>query len=208
MMEPQLLLVFFSTSVLLALAPGPDNLFVLAQSVQNGRNAGLFVTLGLCSGLLVHTAAVALGLAAVVRTSAIAFVILKFMGAAYLLYLAWQAFRAGSASSGEAKVAVLSRGGLYRRGIVMNISNPKVSLFFLAFLPQFADSARGPLVMQFFLLGGVFMLATVLVFVFISMLAGGLGEKFRDSVFARKMVNRTAGAVFVSLALRLALSER
>jgi threonine/homoserine/homoserine lactone efflux protein len=208
MIEQHLLTVFFSTSVLLALAPGPDNLFVLAQSAQNGRSAGFFVTLGLCAGLVCHTVAVALGLAAIVRTSATAFNLLKLAGAAYLLYLAWQAFRAGSSPSGEMKAAKLSKGSLFRRGIVMNITNPKVSLFFLAFLPQFVNPLRGPLVLQFIQLGGVFIFATVLVFGIISILAGGLGEKFRGSVFARKTVNRIAGAVFVGLALKLALSER
>jgi threonine/homoserine/homoserine lactone efflux protein len=208
MTELHLLMVFFSTSVLLALSPGPDNLFVLAQSVRNGRNAGFFVTFGLCTGLLVHTAAVALGLAALVRASAWAFTLLKYIGAAYLLYLAWQAFRTGTAACDSASAVSLSKGNLYRRGIVMNITNPKVSLFFLAFLPQFADPARGSLVLQFFLLGGVFIMATVLVFGMISILAGGLGERFRDSPFVRKTVNRIAGAVFVGLALKLALSER
>ena len=207
MIEPHLLLVFFSTSILLAIAPGPDNLFVLAQSAQNGRSAGYFVTLGLCTGLVGHTTAVALGLAAVVRTSALAFTLLKYSGAAYLLYLAWQSFRAGSSSSGEMKVAALSPGSLYRRGIVMNISNPKVTLFFLAFLPQFADPSRGPLVVQFFFLGGLFILATLMVFGLISIVAGSLGEQFRNSAFARKLVNRGAGAVFVALALKLAFSS-
>jgi threonine/homoserine/homoserine lactone efflux protein len=208
MIEQPLLPVFFSTSVLLALTPGPDNLYVLAQSARNGRIAGFFVTLGLCTGLVFHTAAVALGLAAIVRASATAFSILKLMGAAYLLYLAWQAFRTGSSSSGEMKAASLSRGSLFRRGILMNTTNPKVALFFLAFLPQFADPARGPLDLQFFQLGGIFILATALVFGIISIVAGGLGEKFRDSAFARKAVDRIAGAVFVGLALKLALSER
>ncbi|NTV99130.1 MAG: LysE family translocator [Chlorobiaceae bacterium] len=208
MIEPHILLVFFTASILLALAPGPDNLFVLAQSAQNGRSAGFFVTLGLCTGLIGHTTAVAFGLAAFVRASAVAFTALKFMGAAYLLYLAWQAFRAGTDASAEMKTAEFSKGTLYRRGIIMNITNPKVSLFFLAFLPQFADPALGPLVLQFFLLGSVFIFATVLVFGIISIMAGGVAEKFRDSAFARKSVNRMAGTVFVGLALKLVLSER
>jgi threonine/homoserine/homoserine lactone efflux protein len=207
MIDIRVLAVFFSTSVLLAVAPGPDNLFVLTQSAQNGRKAGWFVTLGLCTGLVCHTCAVAFGLAAVVRASAAAFSILKFMGAAYLLYLAWRAFRE-SASPGEMKAPPLSKGSLFRRGIVMNITNPKVSLFFLAFLPQFADPARGSLVLQFFLLGGIFTVATVLVFGCISLLAGSLGEKFRNSEFALKTVNRAAGAVFIGLALKLAFSNR
>ena len=130
MIDKNVLLAFFSTSLILALSPGPDNLFVLAQSAQKGRVAGLFVTLGLATGLIGHTVAVALGLAAIVRASSLAFGILTYAGAAYLLYLAWQAFRAGAVKGHKQEVQVLSRSNLYRRGIIMNLSNPKVSLFF------------------------------------------------------------------------------
>jgi threonine/homoserine/homoserine lactone efflux protein len=158
------LLVFFAASLLLALSPGPDNLFVLAQAAQRGAWAGLAVTLGLCTGLLGHTAAVAFGVAAVFQTSALAFALLKYLGAAYLLYLAWQAFRAGAVAAGEARAAGLGLARLYRRGIIMNLTNPKVSLFFLAFLPQFTAPAHGPLLPQVLVLGLLFIVATILVF--------------------------------------------
>ncbi len=208
MIDTQTLLAFFSTAMLLALAPGPDNLFVMAQSAQNGRAAGIFVTFGLCTGLVGHTVAVALGLAAVVRASALAFTVLKGAGALYLLHLAWQAWRAGGMADGDGQAPRLSFGALYRRGIVMNLTNPKVSLFFLAFLPQFADPRHGSMVAQFLQLGAAFILATLVVFGLISLLAGGFGEWFRRSPAARKVLNRTAAAIFVGLALKLALSER
>ena len=209
MIDSTVLLAFFSTSALLALSPGPDNLFVMAQSAQNGRMAGFLVTLGLATGLIGHTVAVAFGLAAIVHSSALAFAILKGLGAAYLLYLAWLALRAGaSAGGGQEQLPALSRGSLYRRGIVMNLTNPKVSFFFMAFLPQFADSRHGSMMVQFFLLGAVFIMATLLVFGVISLLAGGFGDKFRNSTFARKVVNRIAAAVFVGLAIKLAISKR
>lgn len=197
---------FFAASVLLALAPGPDNLFVMAQSMQNGRVAGLLVTLGLATGLVVHTLAVALGLAALVQASLFAFSVLKFVGAAYLCYLAYKAFRAGMNAGYEP--FVVSRGRLYRRGIIMNITNPKVSLFFLAFLPQFADPSRGPVVPQLLLLGMVFILATLLVFGMLCMVSGGAGERLRRSERAQLVINRIAGAVFAFLALKLVLTER
>ncbi|MEI7824778.1 MAG: LysE family translocator [Chlorobiaceae bacterium] len=208
MIDSNVLLVFFTTSVILALSPGPDNLFVLAQSAQNGRTAGLFVTLGLATGLVAHTVAVAFGLAAIVHASAIAFTVLKFIGAAYLLYLAWQALRAAASTGEQNPVKALSRGNLYRRGIVMNLTNPKVSLFFMAFLPQFADPSHGSMTVQFFLLGAVFITATLLVFSAVSFLAGGFGDKFRNSALAQKAVNRIAAAVFIALAIKLAISER
>ncbi|MDD5284878.1 MAG: LysE family translocator [Desulfuromonadaceae bacterium] len=208
MIDPKMLLMFFTTSLLLALSPGPDNLFVMTQAAQQGRKAGLLVTLGLCTGLLFHTAAVTLGLAALFKASAVAFTLLKFAGAGYLLYLAWLSFRAGTLTGSTAVADRLGYATLYRRGIIMNISNPKVSIFFLAFLPQFADPAKGSLSIQILLLGGVFIIATIIVFGAISVLAGIFGEKFRESEFAQKVLNRAAAGIFTGLALKLALAQR
>jgi threonine/homoserine/homoserine lactone efflux protein len=208
MIDSQTLLVFFPMAMLLAIAPGPDNLFVIAQSAQNGRAAGFAVTLGLCTGLIGHTMAVAFGLAAIVRASAMAFTILKGAGALYLLYLAWQAWRAGSVAENAVDSPALSGRALYRRGIIMNLTNPKVSLFFLAFLPQFAEPRHGSMTLQFLQLGSLFILATLIVFGALSLVAGGLGDRFRRSPSALKLVNRFAAAVFVTLAVKLAISER
>jgi threonine/homoserine/homoserine lactone efflux protein len=164
MIPAEVLGTLFVASVVLALAPGPDNIFVLTQSALHGRSAGLIITMGLCTGLLAHTAAVAFGVAAIIQTTSYAFTILKAVGAAYLLYLAWQAFRVAALKMPSNANIALSAAQLYRRGIVMNVTNPKVSIFFLAFLPQFADPARGPLVLQLLGFGAVFMLATILVF--------------------------------------------
>ncbi len=202
------LMAFFATSLLLALAPGPDNLFVLTQSALRGKAAGLAVTLGLCTGLTVHTTAVALGLAALFAASAMAFTVLKLCGAAYLLWLAWQAFRASSTALRAAAPSRLTGWQLYRRGIVMNITNPKVSIFFLAFLPQFADPARGPLTLQILLLGAIFILATIVIFGGIALLAGVLGDRLTRSPGLQRVMNRMTGAIFTALALRLALGER
>lgn len=208
MIEAKILFMFFTTSLLLALSPGPDNLFVMTQAAQQGRKAGLLVTLGLCSGLLFHTAAVTFGLAALFTASAVAFTILKFVGAAYLLYLAILSFQAGTATGPTTAADRLTSAALYRRGIIMNITNPKVSIFFLAFLPQFADPSKGPLAPQFLLLGGIFIIATIIVFGAISILAGVFGEHFRQSAFAQKVLNRAAGGIFAGLALKLALAQR
>ncbi|MCP4574573.1 MAG: LysE family translocator [bacterium] len=200
--------VFFAASVALALAPGPDNIFVLVQSALHGPRAGLLVTLGLCTGLIGHTAAVALGVAAVFRTSAVAFTVLKFVGAGYLLYLAWRAFRSGAANLDVGSGTGLRGRELYLRGVVMNLTNPKVAIFFLAFLPQFADPARGSLPVQIVICGGLFMASALLVFGAIAWTAGFLGERLRRSSRAQVWLNRTAGVVFVALALRLAMIAR
>ena len=204
----EVLSVFVMASVALGFAPGPDNIFVLTQSAMNGRVAGLIVTLGLCSGLLVHTAAVALGVAAIFATSETAFTVLKMVGAAYLLYLAYRAFRAGATSipaNGPPKVPALK---LYLRGVIMNITNPKVAIFFLAFLPQFADPARGSVTVQIFMFGMIFMMATIVVFGGIALFAGALGERLAGSTRAQKILNWIAGTIFVGLAARLLVAER
>jgi threonine/homoserine/homoserine lactone efflux protein len=208
MIPIETLSIFFMASVMLALAPGPDNIFVLTQSALYGRTSGLFVTLGLCTGLIVHTAAVAFGVAVIFQASTLAFNLLKILGACYLLYLAWLAFRAKATGMNTKQNNRLGADKLYLRGIVMNVTNPKVSIFFLAFLPQFADPARGPLTFQLILLGGVFIIATILVFGTIALSAGALGEWFSRSDKAQLIMNRVAGTVFVMLALKLAITER
>lgn len=199
---------FLFASILLALAPGPDNLFVLTQSALHGRLPGLLVVFGLCTGLLVHTLAVICGLAVLFQVSAAAFVALKLLGAGYLVYLAWQAFRASAADLEIAGQPRQTPGRLYLRGIVMNLTNPKVSIFFLAFLPQFAEPSRGSVPVQLSLLGGLFILATLLVFGLIALLAGTLGEWFTRSRRAQTWLNRLAGTVFIALALKLAAARR
>lgn len=208
MMSMHAMTSFFALSVLLGMAPGPDNIFVLTQSALRGRSAGIVVTLGLCTGLIVHTAAVALGVAAIFQASAAAFTALKLVGAGYLLYLAWQAFRASAAGIRIGSAGTLGRAQLYRRGILMNVTNPKVSIFFLAFLPQFADPARGSVALQIALLGGVFIGATLLVFGAIALLAGAIGRRLTQSAKAERVMNRIAGTVFGLLALKLATAQR
>jgi len=208
MLSTETVVTFFSAALLLALAPGPDNLFVLTQSALRGKLAGLLVMLGLCTGILVHTFAVACGVAVIFQASALAFTALKLCGAGYLLYLAWGAFRAPAESIAAGSDGGLRRGQLYRRGILMNVTNPKVSIFFLAFLPQFADPARGPISLQMVLLGGLFIVATLLVFGSIALLAGTLGGLLNRSPRIQRVMNGLAGAVFVGLALKLASAER
>ncbi|MEE8150738.1 MAG: LysE family translocator [Nitrosomonadaceae bacterium] len=208
MIPIETIVLFFGASVALSLAPGPDNIFVLTQSALYGRNAGVLVTAGLCTGLLVHTAAVSLGVAAIFQTSVLAFNILKIVGAGYLLYLAWLAFRAGAAKIDDSGDTKLEWRKLYARGVVMNITNPKVAIFFLAFLPQFADPARGSITIQMLIFGGIFILAAFLIFGSIAWSAGFLGEWLKGSDKAQVIMNRIAGTVFAGLALRLATSER
>ena len=200
-------IAFFGVAVLLALLPGPDNLFVLMHSVLHGRRAGGWVVLGLCTGLLVHTSLVACGVGAFFDTDTVAFTGLKALGACYLLYLAKQAFYvSGTVDAGEPELK-LSSAALYLRGIVMNLTNPKVLIFFLAFLPQFTEPSEGLLWMQLLYLGVLFIFATVVVFGMLVILAGTLGSRFMRSTSVQKLMNRVAGVVFIALAFRLALKN-
>ncbi|MCF0254125.1 MAG: LysE family translocator, partial [Duodenibacillus sp.] len=164
---------FCLASLLLALAPGPDNLFVLVQSAVNGPKAGLVVVLGLVSGLVAQTCAAALGVAAVVAASPVLFWGIRLLGAAYLLYLAFMSWTHPVA--GEQKSAAISGfGPLWRRGLIMNVTNPKVQIFFLAFFPQFVTKGASTLqtAAEMAVLGVTFMAATALVFGAIALLAG------------------------------------
>jgi threonine/homoserine/homoserine lactone efflux protein len=200
--------VFFAASVALGLAPGPDNIFVLTQSALHGRVAGLLITAGLCTGLLVHTTAVAVGVAAIFATSVIAFNVVKILGAGYLLYLAWGAFRTQPSGVPNNNDSDIGLGHLYARGMVMNISNPKVAIFFLAFLPQFADPSRGSLTLQLFMLGAIFIVATIIVFGSIALFAGTVGNLIKKSPRVQIVMSRIAGIIFVGLALSLLSAER
>jgi threonine/homoserine/homoserine lactone efflux protein len=178
---------------------------VLTQSALHGRTKAFLVTLGLCTGLIVHTTAVALGIAALLQTSPTAFTVLKSIGAFYLLYLAWLALSASLKKWQNSNSSTLTGHRLYRRGIIMNVTNPKVSIFFLAFLPQFTNPELGTVAQQIFLLGGLFILVTLLVFSGIVFLAGALGNWLNRSPKTQIYLNRVAAAVYVALALNLIL---
>lgn len=201
------LVIFLIASLLLGLAPGPDNIFVLMQSALYGRSAGLFVTLGLCTGLLIHTALVAVGVAAIVMASTLGFTVLKIVGVLYLLYLAWQAFFSSSINTANPVIRRISVKTLYWRGVVMNVTNPKVSIFFLAFLPQFTNPDNGLYTWQIAKLGFFFILITLFVFGVIAFLAGYLSVWWNRSPQAQRHLGRVGGYVFIGLAISLGISE-
>ncbi len=202
------MLTFLLASALLTLAPGPDNLFVLTQSALYGPKAGILITLGLCTGLIVHTTLVALGVAAIFMVSTTAFVVLKLAGATYLLYLARQLLRSSAMAAERSTLPALTPRQLYVRGILMNISNPKVAIFFLAFLPQFAKPEAGAMPLQLLTLGLSFIGVALIIFIGIALIAGQLAGWLRNSARAQAALNRAAALVFIGLALRLAFSSR
>jgi len=208
MFDAHTILAFVLAATALALVPGPDNVFVLTQSALYGRLAGWWVTLGLCTGLLVHSALAALGIAALIASSVFAYSALKLVGACYLLYLAWGAWRAAPVYVEERPASTSSmppdhRRAMYLRGLIMNLSNPKVGIFFLAFLPGFADSGSGPVAWRMSALGACFIAVTLVVFGSVAWGAGFVGEWLHRTPRGQVLINRVAALVFVGLATHL-----
>lgn len=205
---PQLL-SFLGAAILLTLAPGPDNLMVLSVGVSRGRRHGLAFGLGAALGCLSHTTLAVLGVSALIAASPIAFTALRVAGGLYLLWLGVGALRARE-SSLEAKAAAgtaPSLRGLFVRGLAANAVNPKVILFFLAFLPQFVDRGRGGVAWQLAQLGLVFTAVSVILFGALGWFAGHVGAWLRRSPRAGLWLDRFAGGVFVAVGSRLLVSR-
>lgn len=204
------LLLFVTASLLLIVAPGPDIVFLVSQGATRGPRAGFVTAMGLAAGNLVHTVAAALGISVVFQTSALAFNLVKIAGAAYLLYLAWKTVRPAPGPAGAAEARHAPRELLFWRGFTMNVLNPKVALFFLAFLPQFASPESGPVWLQMLFYGALFTLLVVLVFGTFGISAGKLSQWLgrtagsRFGTYARWLVS----GVFVALAVRLAMAQK
>lgn len=227
------MLEFFVAALVVALAPGPDNLFVLAQSATHGAKAGFSVICGLCTGICVQTMLLIVGVSALIAASPIAFFVLQCCGAAYLLYLAYKSFQvragvvkldagdAGENAAGDAgemraggegamvagpEGAGLSFRRLYLRGIIMNLTNPKAVLFALSFIPPAVDMSRdmSP-TLQMGILGAEFVTATFIVFGSIALLAGAVKKFMLNSPKANRNLNWFSGCVFIALAIALFL---
>lgn len=202
------LLYFLGASVALTIAPGPDNTFIVAQGIAQGRKAAIVTALGMCSGVSVHTTAAALGISAILYSSATAFQILKYAGAAYLLFLAWKSLKEQQVLLPRDMADGRSFWLLFRRGFLMNVINPKVALFFLAFLPQFVSPGSDTASVQMFLLGLLFMAQAVVVFSVIGWLSGSVGAVILKRPRLARWFGRLTAGVFASLGIRLALAER
>lgn len=207
-MDIYVVLAFLGTAIALTLMPGPDILFVIAQSISQNKQAGIVTALGLCTGLLVHITAATVGISAFIYQSTVAFSIVKYAGAAYLLYLAWQSFRAGKTQLALSSGKSLNYRSLYKKGILMNLLNPKVSLFFLALLPQFINEANGYVSIQMLVLGGVFLIQALLIFSAVSLFSDKVRQMLVGNAFIEKRMNLIQGSIFALIGIRMALSER
>jgi threonine/homoserine/homoserine lactone efflux protein len=201
------LLCFLGASMAVTIAPGPDNLFVLTQGIARGRKPAIVTALGMCSGITVHASAAAFGISAVFYSSVAAFNAVKFAGAAYLLFLAWKTLRNPAAirfASADDRAAT----ALFKRGFIMNVLNPKVAMFFLAFLPQFVTRTTPWFPLQMLLLGAIFMVQAAVIFSLIGWFAGSIGAFILSRPRFARWLDRLTAGVFMSLGVRLALAER
>jgi threonine/homoserine/homoserine lactone efflux protein len=202
---PSTLLVFAAASLALIAIPGPSVIYIVTRSLEQGRAAGLVSMLGVEAGGLLHVAAAALGLSALLASSAAAFAVVKYLGAAYLILLGLQRLRRREGDRLPAP-APASRSRLFRHGVLVNALNPKVAIFFLAFLPQFVDPARGAVAAQVAVLGLCFIALAVLSDSAYALVAGGVGERLRRSAAVRRWLDRVSGAVYVALGAAAAAS--
>jgi len=209
-MELGLVLSFIGASVILSLMPGPDNIFVLTESLTKGQRNGIAISIGLSLGVLVHTIAAATGLSIIIQKSAIAFSTLKYFGAAYLFYLAYQAMKEKkpvlnfNLASNEKSTQFSF---LIKKGFLMNILNPKVSLFFIAFLPQFITLGGINITTQMIILGLIFMLQALFVFSLISIMSSRLTKYVNNPKFW-KITKWSKISILSILGLTLALSKK
>ncbi|MGY8911284.1 MAG: LysE family translocator [Flavobacteriales bacterium] len=173
---------FAIATSLLALSPGPDNIFVLTQSIVNGKKFGLATVFGLISGCLVHTTLLSFGVSAILKESENLFFAIKLFGAIYLLYLAYKVYKSDATIilSNE-QVAKKTTTQLFKQGFIMNVLNPKVSIFFLALFPGFLFSDTISTVLQFYVLGFIFMAVSLIIFSTIAILAGTISEKIKEN---------------------------
>jgi threonine/homoserine/homoserine lactone efflux protein len=208
MFGTQHLALFVMSGILLNLTPGQDTLYIVGRSVSQGRRAGLLSALGIAAGSVVHTLAAAFGLSAVLATSAQAFALVKLAGAAYLVYLGGRMLFARSAVAGDvAGFASESGWAVFRAGMLTNVLNPKVALFFLAFLPQFVAPSADSRVLPFLFLGGVFIVNGTLWCLVLVWAASSMSARLRARSSAGLVVKRLTGAIFVGLGAKLAFSK-
>lgn len=195
--------LFLITVLIICITPGIDMMFILNRSISQGRDAGIYSALGVSVGAVVHTILSGLGLSVILQTSVVLFTIIKVVGAVYLIYLGIQMFISKQSSISIKKTVYQSRRKLFVQGVIMNVTNPKVALFFISFIPQFisVDNQYGPI--PFLILGSIFAVMGAITSFIIAIFSSSLTTKLRDNILAEKIINKISGAVFVILGISL-----
>lgn len=208
MPDPTLWGLFVVASVVLLLTPGPAVLFIVARSVAQGRSAGLVSVLGIHLGTIVHIVAAAVGLSALVVSSALAFAIVKYLGAAYLIWIGIRTLMAKAPEAQKVEIPAEPLRRVFRDGFVVNLFNPKTAIFFLAFLPQFVDPARGAVHWQIIILGLTFMGLGMMSDGMFALVAGAAGDFLRRNRRFLRLQRWFAGISFIGLGITAALATR
>lgn len=195
------LISFSIATILLAFSPGPDNLYVITQSLVNGTKSGIATTLGLVTGCIVHTTLLAFGVSAIISASYVLFYIFKVIGAFYLLYLAYQVFKSETTLKLNTTITKKSSFGLFKQGILMNLMNPKILIFFLAFFPGFLWDKTENIILQLYILGIIFMLISFTVFSFLAFLAGYISLSLTKNQVVSSLLKWLQIIVFVGIAI-------
>ncbi|UII22261.1 LysE family translocator [Fulvivirga ligni] len=200
---------FVIAGIILNITPGADTLYIMGRSMSQGTRAGIFSVLGIITGALCHVLFASLGLSIVLAQSAVAFEIVKYLGAAYLIYMGIRSIIMAKNSDFSVKAnAQKSNRKIYFSGIFTNLLNPKVALFFLAFLPQFIDPAYSESPVPFLILGFTFLTTGTIWCVFVAFFASRLSEKFRQNPKIKVWLDRITGGIFVSLGIKLAFTQK
>jgi threonine/homoserine/homoserine lactone efflux protein len=208
MIEPERFLLFVGVSWALILAPGPDMLYVITRGMAHGRRAGLVSAFGVICGILVHILTAAFGGTLILQTSALAFLIVKYTGATYLIYLGVKVWKDKGPLRLQTPTAGVSYRALFWQGLLSNVLNPKIGIFFLAFLPQFVDRASGQIAFQMTILGLTFALFGLCFLAVVGYFAGELGGWLTRRPRYARLAQRLAGGILVGFGVRLALTER
>ncbi len=195
--------LFLITVLIICITPGIDMMFILNRSISQGRDAGIYSALGVSVGAVVHTILSGLGLSVILQTSVVLFTIIKVVGAVYLIYLGIQMFISKQSSISIKKTVYQSRRKLFVQGVITNVTNPKVALFFISFIPQFisVDNQYGPI--PFLILDSIFAVMGAITSFIIAIFSSSLTTKLRDNIVAEKIINKISGAVFVILGISL-----
>ncbi len=201
------LLLFAGASIVLAFTPGPDIIYVMTRGIAQGRRAALAAAAGFSLGNIVHTSFAALGISAILASSAQAFLIIKILGAGYLIYLGIKMLRAGNGIDMQQEDEQKKPARIFGQSIIANILNPKVAIFFLAFFPQFTDPEMGSVPLQMLTLGLVFIAITFVCFSTVGLAAGQIGHLLQARTNLSRRINQLAGSVLIALGLSLAWAK-
>ncbi len=207
-MDTNILLSFIGATAILAIFPGPDNIYVLIQSITNGVKYGIATVLGLISGCIIHTSLVAFGVSAIINKNENILFLLKVFGASYLVFLAYKVYKSSNEISLSSDIALKKDTfQLFKQGFIMNVLNPKVSIFFLAFFPNFLFSQSMSSVSQFFILGFIFMGVSLVVFSLIAILAGTISTYMKQNTNIGSVLKWLQIVVFIGIAAFILFSD-